>query len=360
MKLSIIYAYRNRDLERIRKSLQSLDDQTDSNFQVYFIDYGSDEARSQKIKKVCSKFDFISYNYVPTKFQPWNKSKALNYVIKTLGTEYCFVADVDVIFHPDFIKKAKKLQKEDRITYFQVGYLDSQQSKKDLEFSDYQISRLSTPEATGLSLFPVEKLKEINGFDEFYHFWGSEDTDIHVRLENAGNEARFYDEELLLLHQWHPSYQSQERTNTLTDLKISGVLPLNHQHLKTAKELGSTKVNLEGWGQCITEEESRELKATEVSFSVTNEKRQVDDILFGQLPGIKNGIIKISFKYDPFQQSAKYHLKKKLGKKVPHYYTFKEMNDRVILHLISFYRNLPYSIISNKNKGEIEIAIKFS
>jgi glycosyltransferase involved in cell wall biosynthesis len=358
--LTLIYPYRNRSPHRLKKSFDSLLNQTDDLFEVHFIDYGSDLVLAKDIKKLCSSYQFINYQYYHTYRQPWNKSKALNSIIRYLKSDFCFVADVDIIFHKKFVETARKKMKVGTTTYFKVGYLDSVESQKELEFSNYQISRLSTSEATGLSLFPVQQLKELNGFDEFYHFWGSEDTDMHVRLENAGYDVRFYDEELLLLHQWHPSYQSQERTNTLTDLRVSGIVPLNHQYLKTAKALGSTKVNLEGWGQCITEEESRELEATEVSVSVTNEKRQVDDILFGQWPGIKNGIIKISFKLDPFQQSTKYHIKKKLGRKVPHYYTFQEMNDQVILHLISFYRNLPYSINSNKNKGEIEVAIKFS
>ncbi|MUP44164.1 glycosyltransferase [Gramella sp. BOM4] len=360
MKLSIIYPYRNRNSERIRKSFQSLANQTDPNFHVYFVDYGSDDPISQNIKEICSKFNFITYKYLVAKFQPWNKSRALNSVIKILDTGYCFVADVDIIFHPDFVKVARKLQVKNETTYFQVGYLDSVESNKDIEFSDYKVSRLSTSEATGLSMFPVRQLKDLNGFDEFYHFWGSEDTDMHVRLKNAGTKVKFYEEELLMLHQWHDSYQSMAKSGKLTDLKVSGILALNHQHLKSAIKRRTTQVNLEGWGQCMTQDDLNELQQAPVDFSVSNEKRQVNEVLFGQLPGLWNGVIKILFKMDSFQDSTKYYLKKKLGKKVPEYYSFQEMNDQVILHLISFYRNLPYTIISNKTEGIIEVALKFS
>jgi glycosyltransferase involved in cell wall biosynthesis len=357
--LSIIYPYRNKDLERLKRSFNSLSRQTNKNLNVYVIDYGSNIELSKEMDMLCQQYDFITYKYNYTQFQPWNKSRALNTVIKELDSKFCFVADADIIFHSSFVEIAQELMKFNRTTYFQVGYLNQSESKRDTVFEGYKDYRLSNEEATGLSLFPVDQLKQLNGFDEFYHFWGAEDTDMHIRLKNAGYEVQFYDEKLLLLHQWHESFQRRQKRNSIKALRLSGILPLNHQHLKNAMTNRVTKVNLSGWGQTLESNKMDLLDKTKVGFYVTFEKRQVDDILFGQLPTKKSGVVKVKFIPDPFKGSRKYKIKRFLGKKVPDYYTLQEVKDRILLHLISFYRDLPYTIKIDEYGG-IEVAIEFS
>ncbi|MCH4821579.1 galactosyltransferase-related protein [Gramella lutea] len=357
--ISILIPYRNRDPERIKILFRSLEGQTHKNFKVYFIDYGSSKINSEIVKELCLDYSFVHYQYHYTRHQPWNKSRTLNSVIRYLDTEYCFVADVDIIFHPEFLEIANNLTKTGQTTYFQVGYLSSSESRKVKAFSEYSDYRSSTNEATGLSLFPVAQLKDLNGFDEFYHFWGGEDTDMHIRLKNAGNEVEYYDEKLLLLHQWHKSFQKLENNESIADLQLSGILPLNHQHLKNAISNKATKVNISGWGEIMGREDFQLLENSEVSMEITNEKRQVEDVLYGMLPVKNEGIIKISFKPDLFENSKKYKVKRMLGKKVPEYYTLREVKDMILLHLISFYRNVPYTIKVD-NGRDIEVAIKFS
>ncbi|CAL65550.1 glycosyltransferase family 2 protein [Christiangramia forsetii] len=358
--LSILFPYRNRDSKRLERSFDSLLNQTNKHFEVYFIDYGSTPNLAAEIKTLCLNYSFITYRYYHTQFQPWNKSRALNSVIKSLKTDFCFVADVDVIFHSRFVETASSLMKTQRTIYFQVGYLNPKESKKDLQFQEFKQYRLSNDEATGLSMFPVKLLQQLQGFDEFYHFWGAEDTDMHVRLKNAGYVVKFFEDELLLLHQWHSSYQSREQVRLTSELQITGILPINHQHLKYALDNRVTKVNNENWGWILNKEDFDQLEEAELFMKVSNEKRQVEDVLFGQLPCFKQGIIKIRFIIDPYENTLKFKMKRLLGKKVPDYYTLKEVNDKVLLHLISFYRTIPYSIKINKEDFQIEIALKFS
>ena len=182
---------------------------------------------------------------------------------------------------------------------------------------------------------------------------------MHIRLRNAGNEVEYYDKKLLLLHQWHKSFQRLQKSDSVAELQISGILPLNHQHLKNVVTYKTTKVNISGWGEIMGRDDLEFLDNSGVSMEVTNEKRQVEDVLYGMLPVKNEGIIKIRFKPDPFESSKKYKIKRMLGKKVPEYYTLKEVKDMILLHLISFYRNLPYTIKVD-NGWEIEVAIKFS
>lgn len=356
--LSIIYPYRNRDLQRIENSLNSLKGQSVREFEVFLVDYGSENGIAKDIKNLCSNYNFVKYSYLHTHFQPWNKSRALNSVIKNLTTEFCFVADVDMIFHPDFIEHAIQLQQPDKTVYFQVGFLSPTESLKSKKFNEYKNYRKSNWEATGLSMFPVKVLQELRGFDEFYHFWGAEDTDMHVRIRNAGYEVEFYDKMILMLHQWHSSYRSKETEKLTMDLQIKEIVQLNHQHLKFAIDNNQKAVNPEKWGEVLSKADVEALENAPVNLRITNERRQINDLLFGQLPVIRNEIFKIEIVQDSVQQSQRYRIKKLIGKKVPVYYSFKEINDMVLLHLISFYRNNSYNYKVDIESSSITISVK--
>jgi hypothetical protein len=139
--------------------------QTSDDFEVFFVDYGSWPETAEKVKKLCAAYPFITYQYCFTQFQPWNKSRALNSVIKTLDSGFCFVADVDMIFHSQFVTQAIALQKPETTTYFQVGFTSKKDDISQISEEKFSDFRKSTMEATGLSIFPVEVLKELHGFD---------------------------------------------------------------------------------------------------------------------------------------------------------------------------------------------------
>lgn len=357
--LSIIYPYRNRDLSHVQNSLESLRDQSSKEFEVFFVDYGSSLEISKKAEDLCKKYTFIKYKYHSVQDQPWNKSRALNSVIKKISTGFCFVADVDMIFDPTFIKNAIQLQEPNKSVYFQTGFLSPQDMVKNRKFKEFQNYRKSTNEATGLSMFPVEVLHNLRGFDEFYHFWGAEDTDIHVRIKNAGYKLEFYTKNILMLHQWHPSYRSKESSKLTTDLQVSGIVALNHQHFRSAKCNKNSLVNPEQWGEIMSKSELEELQQAEVDLELTNEKKVIDDLLYGQLPSIENRIIKIKINQSLAHNSLRYKTKKFLNKKVSLYYNLKEVNDLLLLHLISFYRSHPYYYKIIDSGKIIEFAIKF-
>lgn len=354
--ITIIYPYRNRDFKRVENSLDSLKDQTSANFEVKFVDYGSHSQMAAKIKQLCSGYPFVDYHYQPTSYQPWNKSRALNSVIKNLESEYCFVADVDLIFHSQFIEKASRLQDGDRSVYFQVGFLPSG-VEPDKSFFITRDYRTSTHEATGLSMFPVRVLKDLRGFDEFYHFWGAEDTDMHVRLKNAGYEINFYDKEVLLLHQWHPSYRSEEKKTITNELQIARIVQLNHQYLKNVINNKKTRANPKSWGEVMTVVQKQTLLEKPVTTVLDNEKKKIDELLYGQLAQMPYGNIKVQIKKISFADSFQWELKRFVGRKIPEFYTLKDTNDLVLLHLISFYRDMPYIFQVDKEMGTITFGI---
>ena len=209
--ISIIYPYRNRELKRIKYSLNTLQQQTNQNFEVYFVDYGSEQNLAKQVKELVSNYSFVNYLYINNNYQLWNKSKALNFIIRNLQSPYFFVADIDILFHSQFIEVTLGLAQPNKATYFQVGMLSAKEASREQSFEKYQVKFKTNESATGMTLFPVKSVQELRGFDEFYHFWGSEDTDMHVRLKNYGLKINYYDTRILMLHQWHETYRMKEK-----------------------------------------------------------------------------------------------------------------------------------------------------
>jgi glycosyltransferase involved in cell wall biosynthesis len=208
--ISIIYCFRDRELERVKRSLTSLEIQRDKEIEVIFVDYGSHEETSNALSRLLKKYPFVRYFFNDTRGIPWNRAHALNTGIRKAKGDYIFTADIDLVFKSNFIKKIKELAKS-KIAYFFPTYLLPK------HFSNWhQINELKTFKRTGsrgrgLSLLPIVEVREIKGYDEFFCFWGYEDNDMHRRLENNGIETIFYEKEVYMYHQWHPFSQDQHQ-----------------------------------------------------------------------------------------------------------------------------------------------------
>ena len=358
--ITIIYAYRNRDLKRIQKSLDSLSFQTNKNFNVIFVDFGSDSLIANELESLTSFYSFVQYYYLDTSHQPWNKSKALNFAIKMTDSDFCFIADIDMIFHPEFIKLLVLKSLNNTVTFFKVGFLSKYESLKILPFEDYKIKFHSNQEATGMSLLPIKNLKDIHGYDEFFHFWGAEDTDLHNRLCNSGCTINYYDEKTLMLHQWHPNYRQRETKTLNRELQIKEIVEINHRHLVNNLERNLSKVNLNSWGEVISKNEFNNLIILPVT-QIFNEVPVLDHFLFVEVFRLisKEKInISVLILEHPNCNSLENRIKKRIGKKVPRYYSLKEINDQLLLHIISFYHHLPYFYHVSTDLKSISFAIQ--
>jgi glycosyltransferase involved in cell wall biosynthesis len=358
--ITILFAYRNRDINRIQKSLDSLSFQTNKNFKVIFVDYGSSPLIANEVASLTNFYPFVQYYYLDTLYQPWNKSKALNYAIKKTDSDFCFIADIDMIFHPEFIELLMLKRHYDTVTFFKVGFISQEESLKTLSFEDYKIKFYSNEEATGMSLLPTKNLKYIHGYDEFFHFWGAEDTDLHNRLRNSGFAINYYDEKILMLHQWHPNYRQRETKALNRELQIKEIVEINHRHLVNNLERNISKVNSNSWGEVISKNDFDYLINLPVA-QIFNEVSVIDHFLFVELFRLisKEKIsISISILEHPNCNLVKNKIKKRIGKKVPRYYSLKEINDKLLLHIISFYHHLPYIYEVSPDLKSIYFAIQ--
>ena len=82
MKFSIIVGFKNRDISRAKKSLDSFSSQSFTDFELIFIDYGSDELVSKEVQLLVQHYKFIKYYYSDTKGWFWNRAHAMNIGIK--------------------------------------------------------------------------------------------------------------------------------------------------------------------------------------------------------------------------------------------------------------------------------------
>ena len=334
--------------------MDSLAAQSNMDFRVFFVNYGSRHELTGPLKELLVQYEFVQYSSYQVQHQPWNKCRALNNVIKELEVDYCLVADIDMIFHPQFVQRLHELASPSRATYFQVGFLPEGETETAKGFSDYKIAHKSTDQATGITLFPVEALRKIRGYDEFYHFWGAEDTDVHIRLHNMGLEVVFYDDQLLMLHQWHPIYRSHDENKLSEDLRVESVVRINHAYMKQLKLVGDRQVNAKGWGEIM--EHDWELKSNE-AVRIPNYREEIDAFLIGTLPQLPPGIYYFEF-YPQDEPAVKRKLKQLAGKKVLPLMEMKVINDRLLMELISHHRHRAYSVKVDNQANKIHFSIQ--
>ncbi|WP_347052906.1 glycosyltransferase family 2 protein [Flavobacterium olei] len=354
--ITVVLTNRNRDLRVVKNCLDSLGSQSNLSFKVILIDYGSEEIYLASLIKLVDSYNSITFIPCPVEKQLWNKSRAINIALQKCDTDYFFVADIDMIFHPGFIEKLYQIKSQNKVFYFQVGFLDEEESKKDKSFKDYKIKHLSSKDATGMTLYPTSLLNSINGFDEFYHGWGAEDTDVHVRLRNKNVNVNFYNEEIFILHQWHPkSYRSKDSLEPFH----SNLERINHHYIQQIQNAGFIKANSNfEWGALPLYDDYRSLKDPEYTISITNDKNEVEAFISGTLLNLKDVVISVNIVKHPSYKKIKNELKKIVGKKHYKFLSFDTVNDIVLLKVASCLRNQPYEYEYLRNEKIINLKIK--
>lgn len=342
-EISIIFAYRNRDVHRIEISMNSLNAQYKGDFEVIFVDYGSEPDLSAQVTSILSKYEFCNYHFLNTSQLLWNKCKALNYGIKKAGAPYVFIADVDIIFSPLAISFLKSQCSGMAFRLFKMGYLSEKQSSKisTTEWNNIKAERIG--DVNGMLLTSTESLFKVSGYDEFYHFYGSEDVDLCSRLENAGYKSKMTSE-VYFYHNWHLSYQGAE-TKKLTYIpRISNAMRINEQHHLYNKRKNILIPDMQTqWGVAIDTERVETLEKPEFVFELPNIAAAIDHFFNEEINYIHNKIIEVQVSEAEYYRSIKYKIKKKLGRESQLYIPLKEVNDIILKHIIFRYRHFNYS-----------------
>jgi len=357
--VTIVYANRNRDLKRIKASFDSLKNQTDVNFRVIFVDYGSEEPSVNNLKQLCNSYIFVTPYFLPVSQLLWNKSKALNYGISQTQSPYIFIADVDLIFHPETIQLFNKLAVEDKFLLFNLGYLERAESEKltkSYNFEELSPSRFG--KVNGMILAPKKAFLGVNGLDEFFHFYGSEDEDLFARMENAGYKREAYTA-AYFNHNWHQSFAGSEDNIITGNPRVKNIMRINQRHFLRNREKGIIKpIRQDTIGNVISKEESDLLLKPTKTVKIYNILSHVEHFLGEELPSYTGEIIKVEFVEDPYFHTLKHKLKKLLGKQTQPYCSLKEVNDMVLKGIVYNYRDANYSFEISENLKSIIFCIR--
>lgn len=355
--ISLLFAYRDRDQSRILHCMNSLEKQTDSDFQVIFIDYGSDEKNSIATREILSAFSFVQYFYVAHPGLLWNKSKAFNYGIRKYESEYIITADIDLIFHPEFIESTRRLANPDTFTVFSYAYLQEKETPKgntEYNFTDLQPSHIGN--ITGSGLYPKASLEKIHGFDEFYHFYGSEDEDLFIRLKHLGLQQK-QEEGNMLAHQWHPRYPFEERNELTKVPKINNIRRINLEHYNKTK--GTKKIipfGQKNWGECYTKKDFLKLQKPIEVFTADCRESSVIYFLHEFLSNCK-GVIEVNFSKKDVKFDPKQLIKGILGKETEPVWNLKQVNDEILKLILFRYRHHNYEFKVSDDLGSLTLRI---
>ena len=345
MDLTIVIPNRSRDLKLVRQSLSSLQEQLDEQVVVWLIDYGSPAAYQERLKELLQDFPLITLKCFAVQGQLWNKSKCINYVLKKSSSSHLMVCDMDMIWHPQALQTILN-QLDDRVCYYQVGFLDEETT---ISFSSFERAKskfISNKEATGISVFPKKVLIEINGFDEFYHGWGAEDTDVHIRCRNAGVEVRFHESEILFKHQWHDkAYRGAIGTMAFHDQ----LERINHEYCDMNKRHSVIKANTQFSLGIIPEIPS----SNPIQISIDNAYKSSRAVQ-AQLPSL-SGIVELSIQ--PKNVTTSQKLKSLVKSEKDVYLSFQELQNFWIEYIIMQARDKAYAFMVNHDAQTLRLTI---
>ena len=358
--ISIIYANRNRDSERIKISLESLQQQSTENLEVVFVDYGSNSTRIEEYRQLFQTFSFVHFYPLEVSQLLWNKSKALNYGIQKAAFSNIFIADVDLIFQPGSLSFFQELANPEKFFLFRLGYLSEAESgklRKNYEFKDLKPHRVGS--VNGMLLAAKEALLKVNGLDEFFHFYGAEDEDLFARLEHVGYTKTKVEKEIYFYHNWHKSFSGSEDKLLTGNPRIKNIMRINQRHFLRNKDLKLIKPRRQtGMGETISPARSKLLKNPSREFQIKNIEAHVEHFLREELASAKGEILQVEFVEDPYYHSLKHRIKKLTGRQTQPYISMKQVNDMLLKEILFNYRDHNYSFQIAEDLKRISFCIE--
>lgn len=241
MNLSVIFAYRNRKITRLKRCLDSLAQQTFKGFEVIFVDYGSQSKQAKQAKILVESYTFCRYIYSDTRGWPWNRSRALNTGAKLAKGSYLVTTDVDMIYPKDFLATfVENLHPKKALYVFHHLLPKRFKDWSNVEkYTNYPIAKnaFGACHCIKKSIF-----EELGGFDEFYCFWGVEDRDLKEREMAYGLSIEFLNGKTNMFHQWHATVNY----STIGFLP-QGLWQRMESHFHNHKSI--LQRNPDGWGQ---------------------------------------------------------------------------------------------------------------
>ncbi len=208
LKISVLIPYREREIATVRRCLDALEQQSYQDFEIIFLDYGSNDAVQSQVEAICKEYKKVKYFYSETQGHFWSCSQAFNQAFYYASGEWFVMLDVDLIVPQDFLQKA--LSKITPDSFLVFGFLHLPRRFEDWQSlknntHNYLDLTISGNEAVGNIFVAKKYLSLVQGYDTFYRIWGEEDLDVMRKLQFIGLKAKTTQpKDLPIFHQWHP------------------------------------------------------------------------------------------------------------------------------------------------------------
>lgn len=226
--ITVMICIKGRLDYRIENNLKSIRAQTypQNLIKIIIVDYDNNKDDATKLQQLSKRYDV---NLIRVDNRPiWNKSKAFNIAIKHVSTKFLMANDADMIISPNFLAETINSLKDNPFSLVLGAMLDLPEEmettlkkyiKDDLD-PDTELLREHTKlrktyeqsnddEIKHIAIYATYTffLKKINGYDEFYEYWGWEDHDMYRRLCYLGLKTINIFDKAFYMHQWHEKFE---------------------------------------------------------------------------------------------------------------------------------------------------------
>jgi hypothetical protein len=195
--VTIIYPFRDRNVERLVLSYNSLKYHSTIPFNTIVVDYGSAAQYKKELMEVCKK-NQIRYVRIQAEGLPWSRGAALNAGIKAATTKYIVTTDIDMLFESDALAISKLRYQPNTVLHCRPMWLTESGIREEAFFgSDYY-------QLGGFQFIERDCLQKVGLFNSSIEYWGLEDIELAVRLKKNSVQSIWIDDELTIYHIWHP------------------------------------------------------------------------------------------------------------------------------------------------------------
>lgn len=218
--VTVVIAHRNRADYRIRNALRSIRGQScRADIRILVVDYGSEPEQLERLRAITEP---LGAEVLPIGDRAvWNKAHCLNLGIRRVSTKFVMTLDVDVILGSNYLAEALAALDRDPLTavFAPCVYLP-ESCREDLEAGSRDGTHLDLDRlkglgsvkpdgwlSTGMVVTYTRFFHEIRGYDEFYHTYGAEDSDLAQRFFNLGLRRVSIAPRTFYLHQWHEKFE---------------------------------------------------------------------------------------------------------------------------------------------------------
>lgn len=357
-QVSILYSFRDRSLEIVKTSLDSLKEQSWKEFEVVFLDYGSHNTSPEALKDLVESYDFCTYVGVRgAQGMLWSRSKALNLAIKKARYDLIFIVDIDLYFAPEALEVSLDSFEEGKYLGGDWVFLSKKESEEFLEGvrkPNWGSAKIS--DDNGMLLIEKSALEKIEGYDEFFHLYGGEDTDLKNRLFLAGYQNEKIKTPFLFFHIWHPHVIIKRTSQLLGFPYIHNVKRINEKHVFYNSDNKLVKGNsINQWGK-FPEELGDQVDY--ISFVFENIHSRLIHFFYHSLPQLSEGYYEIEIVEKKRVKGIKSRIKEIVKKSSEIEMGMQEVNEMISALLLFNYRNHSYWYRIDPEKRSITLRIK--